>query len=310
MKISIEPFICSKNKYQLAADRQAFRRYKRLAPTIKSTYTQIKFKDYLGRQGFDSIAEFLKHLEGQERRCISNPYMSDTGRFHSEVESRYWYRLSRGQPISSMTTTFYVNDAIGIHTLFNFDFCFWEALSRLRTILSSAFTLSIDVRKLIFIEHRFARNLPANLLAENVKQLYDTQLEKLYANKSIESLHALSILFIVHKYRSGTSHSRRVEKYLYAQFLYLMVYRYNIELIDELFVYVFFLLEANTLYRSDGSIRELDVEQLLEDVSAIKEQVQFCQSPNKEIQAHTVSQEIFSYLDGNDSHPYFHAFAK
>lgn len=75
-------------------------------------------------------------------------------------------------------------------------------------------------------------------------------------------------------------------------------------------MYVFFLLEANTLCRSEGSIRELDVEQLLEDVSAIKELVQFCQSPNKEIQAHTVSQEIFSYLEGNDNPPYFHAFTK
>lgn len=308
MNISREPYIYSENKYALIRNKLAFKGYSCLESGLKKAFTQVKFRDYLDWHGFNTVADFIKQLSSQDRRDYINPTKFNKERFEIEERSRYWYNLSKGQPITSLTTTFYVNDAVGLYNLFGCNFSFWQTLNSSINISFSAYLLPDDLQKQIFIKHKLSRHQSPEQFTNNTKRLYEAQLEKLYSDKSIDSLHALTLLFIGHHFRSGQKQSKKVEKYLYAQFLFLMVYKYKIKNIGELFVHFNFLLKCNSIYKEDAENRLINFDQIKVDHAVVVFLSKSVKSLTKKEQEKIVSQKIMTYLNEKIHHPLFHAY--
>ena len=308
MKTGLEPITFSKNKFKLATDKLVFWRYNRLLTPIKRAVTQVKFRDYLDRNGFCTIADFMDYLESQPRRSINDSNKLDKERFYIEEESGYWYKLAKGQPISNCVTIFFVNEAIGMRSLFGFRLFFWETLNRHFQISFSAWILPKDIKKQIFRKHYFPKISTPEQLSENTKRLYKVQLVNLYDNKSIDALHGLTILFILHHFRSGKRQSRKVELYLYAQFLYLMVYKYEIQNVDKIFVLVCYLLIDNSIYKTGINLKSLNCDQLYIDHTFVKSLASSSKLLLKSQQGKFISEKIMDYLKEQKNHPLFHSY--
>lgn len=309
MKISREPYIYSSNKYKLAADKLAIKAYRQLSPPLKKAATQVGLKDYLEREGLNSTAALVKRLAKKVRRRFSDPTKIDEERYFIEVNSGYWYKLENGQPISRKTTTFFVNGAIGMRSLIGCDLSFWKTLNQSITISFSAYILPIELRKQIFVKHRFSKSAAPSELAGNIKRLYVAQLENLYNLKSIDSLQALIVLYIAHHLRSGKPQSQKVELYVYAQFLFLMAYKYKIKNIEELYVHVNYLLVCNSIYKEEAENRLINFDQLNVDCAVVGSLTKSVKTLPKKQQEKVVSQKIMTYLNEQIHHPLFHAYS-
>lgn len=307
MKMTVELYICAENKRHFFSSVRAFSSYKQLRPDLRKAFTQVVFRDYLERNGFNSVREFTTCLRSKERHRYNAPHEIDTGRFYSELESNYWYKLARGQIITNRKTIFCVDDAIGLLDLLGLSHPFWKLLNRSINVCFSAYLLPIELRKQIFIHHNFHHNLSPEKFSNNIKRQYLCQLEKLYAYKSIDSLHALTLLCIGYDYRDGDKQSKKAEKYLYAQFLYLMMYKYKIEKIFEVFVYMKFLLECNSLYKNKVE-EALNIDQLEVDLSVVQGYIQSTRSLPKIEQENIISRKIITYLSAQPHHPYFRIY--
>lgn len=206
-----------------------------------------------------------------------------------------WYKLSNGQSINSPTKFFQINDALGFYDIFGLSHPFWSLLNRVARVSNCAFQLPVWMKKRIFKTHHFQNGLSTDRFIKNLKQINSFQLEKLYSSKTIDSLLALMLMCIAHQYRSGKKVSRRVEKYFYAQFLYLMVFKYDIRLLDEFYIYIFYSLESNSLFTDQAF-----VSYVTESSKALA----------KKEQEKYVNQAIIIYLNKHKAHPYFHAYGK
>ncbi len=307
MKIVSELNICAENNRHLFSSKLAFSSYQQLRHDLKKAFTQVVFSDYLERNNFNSVRDLTNYLGSKDRHRYNAPNQIDTTRFHSELVSNYWYKLEKGQPISNRKTIFSVDDAIGLLNLLGLRHQFWMLLNRSISVCLSAYRLPIELRKQIFIRHNFHQNLSAEAFSRNIKRQYTCQLEKLYANKSIDSLHALTLLYIGYEYRDGCQQSRKAEKYLYALFLYLMVYKYEISNIFELFIYLAFLLECNSLYKRKSS-QLLSVTQFEVDLSVVKGFIHSTKSLPKAEKENFISDKIINYLNSQPYHRYFSSY--
>ena len=310
MKISENPYTFTKNNYEKSFNRTSIKQYKKLRTPLKRVYTQVKFKSYLFRQGYKSIAEFMRHLKTIDRHSYDDPNCIDNEITHLEFEAGYWYKLAKGQSIRKPSKFFQVNDALGFYNVFGRVHPFWSLLNRKARVQNCAFQLPVEMKKRIFKTHHFLNGLSTEKFIDNLKRINPAQLDSLYATKSTDSLLALMIMCVAHKYRGGRKVGRKVDKYFYAQFLYMMVFKYDINLIEELYVFVFFLLESNTLFRSNKTKKPLAVDQLFTDQAFVQSLTESTKSLSKKEQERKLSQKIISYLNKQKSHPYFHAYGK
>ena len=304
------PYTYTKNKYKKSLNRLSIKQYKKLSAPLKRVYTQVEFKSYLSQKGYHSIAEFIRHLHTIERHHYSEPTKIDNDITHLEFETGYWYKLAKGQSIQKPSKIFQVNDAVGFYELFGRVHPFWNLLNRKARVQNCAFQLPDEMKKRIFKTHHFPNGLSTERFIDNLKQINPAQLNNLYATKSIDSLLALMVMCVAHQYRGGRKTSRKVEKYFYAQFLYLMVFKYDINLILELYVYIFFLLESNSLFKTSNVNKPLDVDQLFADQAFVKSLIESTESLSNKEQEKKLSQNIMTYLNKQKTHPYFHAYSK
>lgn len=301
MNISENPYSYIKNKYKKSLNRASIKQYKKLRTPLKRVYTQVRFKSYLSSQGYNSIAEFIRHLKKINRHSYDNPNDIDNEITHLEFETGYWYKLAKGQSIRKPSKFFQVNDALGFYNVFGRVHPFWNLLNRKARIQNCAFQLPVEMKKRIFKTHYFPSGLPTEKFINNLKQINPVQLDSLYANKSIDSLLALMVMCVAHQYRGGRKVSRRVEKYFYAQFLYMMIFKYDINLIEELYVFIFFLLESNSLFRTNKTSKPLAIDQLLADQAFVQSLTESTKSLGKKEQERKLSQKIITYLNKQTS---------
>ncbi|WP_438864326.1 hypothetical protein [Neptunicella sp.] len=310
MNIGENPYTSIKNKYRKSLNRHSIRQYKRLRTSLKRVFTQVKFQDYLALKGYKTIAELLRNISLAERHSYSDPTRIDKFISDSEYRSGYWYKLANGQSITSQAKFFQINDALGFYDVFGYVHYFWNLLNREVRVPNCAFQLPVVMKKRIFKTHHFSNGLTTEAFINNLKQINPIQLETLYDIKSFDSLLALMVMCIAHQYRGGKKVSRKVEKYLYAQFLYLMVFKYNIRLIEELYLYIFFSLESNSLFKTKNIKKSLEIEQLFTDKTFVESLTSSANLINEKVQEKTISQKIMTYLDRQTNHPYFHAYDK
>ncbi|GAA5134750.1 hypothetical protein GCM10025767_11470 [Thalassotalea piscium] len=89
-----------------------------------------------------------------------------------------------------------------------------------------------------------------------------------------------------------------------------MVFKYDIKLTLELYVYIFFLLESNSLFKTSNTNKPLDVDQLFTDQAFVKSLIKSTESLSNKEQEEKLSQKIMTYLNKQKTHPYFHAYGK
>jgi hypothetical protein len=304
------PYNYVKNIDEKVLNAESIKQYKALCISLKRVVTQVEFKKYLVRKGYQSVAEFIKHIKTVERHKYSNPSSIDRDIIDREYRSGYWYKLFNGQSISTQTKTFQINDALGFYEAFGFVHPFWNLLNRQARVPNCAYQLPTNIRKRIFKTHHFSNGLSTKKFIDNCKQINPVQLEYLYEIKSIDSLLALTIMCVSHHYRGGKKVSRKIERHLYAQFLFLMIYKYGIKVVGELYVFIFYLLESNSLYQNDKINESLNISQLVKDkafVNSLPKSRNLLPNPTQDT---LVSLNIITYLKEQKAHPFFHSYDK